>query len=405
MKLNRRKYYEKDTRINRRHIAILITVMLIILLVIGTLFLNQTRIKLLIKGYDYQSQNIILSLEDEQINEYLSFNQIVDIKSWNEYANAQHYYDYELYKKEHSQLSIEEIIQKVDKSYELYDNTLSSLGYSKATFRELLNEFTLEELEFIAEKNYSYETIKGYIAVEGYIVEDFPKYIQSNKTPLDAVLSISYPAINSQNQIERYYTILNPDNILVLIKKGFAVDASYVPDDLVKVSIPIAPDNEHNMLRKEAADALKEMYDDALKENLHLVLNSGYRSYQQQKEIYDEYFRIYDEVTAGGLVAMPGTSEHQLGLGIDLTSQSVIDGNKFVFGDTDEYVWVVENAYKYGFILRYPSENSNLTGTVNEPWHFRYVGKEAAKEIYDHHWTLEEYILHYGFSYDLLIKE
>lgn len=177
------------------------------------------------------------------------------------------------------------------------------------------------------------------------------------------------------------------------------------PKDLVKVAIPNAPDNESDLLRKDAADALKNMYDDALKEDMHLVLNSGYRSYQQQKDIYDEYFRIYDEVTASGLVAEPGVSEHQLGLGVDLTSQSVLDGERMVFGDTKEYQWVKKNAHRYGFILRYPPERSKVTGTTNEPWHLRYVGKDAAKEIYEKDWVLEDYILHYGFSYLLKEKE
>ena len=98
------------------------------------------------------------------------------------------------------------------------------------------------------------------------------------------------------------------------------------------------------------------------------------------------------------MVALPGSSEHQLGLSVDLTSQSVIDGKWRFFGDTPEYKWVIENAHHYGFILRYPQNKSNITGTTNEPWHFRYVGLEVAKIIYENNWTLEDYVLHYGLS-------
>ena len=90
---------------------------------------------------------------------------------------------------------------------------------------------------------------------------------------------------------------------------------------------------------------------------------------------------------------------------MDLTSQSVEDGQDFVFGDSDEYQWVIKHAHEYGFILRYPEDKTELTGTANEPWHFRYVGKEIATEIYENDWTLEEYILEHGFSYTLKIKE
>lgn len=89
------------------------------------------------------------------------------------------------------------------------------------------------------------------------------------------------------------------------------------------------------------------MYQDALKEDLHLAINSAYRTYQQQKAIYDDYHQKYDEVTANGLVAIPGCSEHQLGLGVDLTSQSVLDHQWRFFGDTPEYQWVIKNAHHY----------------------------------------------------------
>lgn len=143
------------------------------------------------------------------------------------------------------------------------------------------------------------------------------------------------------------------------------------------------------------------MYQDALKKGYHLVLNSGYRSYESQMEIYEEYFRKYDKITASKLVSKPGSSEHQLGLGVDLTSQSVVDKKRMVFGDSDEYKWVIKNAHKYGFILRYLKDRSSFIGIANEPWHFRYVGKKIAKIIYDNDWILEDYILKYGFDYEL----
>ena len=147
------------------------------------------------------------------------------------------------------------------------------------------------------------------------------------------------------------------------------------------------------------------MYKDAQKQGLHRVINSAYRSYEEQKKIYDEYFRIYDSVTASKLVAIPGCSEHQLGLSVDLTSQNVLDGTYSLFGNTPEYQWVINHAHEYGFILRYPKDKTNITGTANEPWHFRYVGKKAAREMYEKNLTLEEYTLKHGFSYPVTLLE
>lgn len=369
-----------------------------------TLYFNITRIQLMIKGYGLSEQNIILSLDERQINDYLQLDNVIDFHKWDQYPNQQHYYDYDNYSKIHKDLSIQDVIHDIDDFYHLYHQKLKSQQYSIEICRELMKHFSIDDLTFLAEKNYQYTQVKSYLEIKGCIVQDIPKYFETNQDALQTVLSVSYPFIDSRYNVSRTYQIEDPDHYLVLIKKGFQINKDYIPSDLVKVNIPIAPDNQNDMLRKEAAAALEEMYQDAKQQGYSLVLNSGYRSYDEQKEIYDEYFRIYDEVTASGLVAIPGCSEHQLGLGADLTSQSVIDGERMVFGDTKEYQWVIKNAYQYGFILRYPQNRSDITGTANEPWHLRYVGKEASKEIEEHQWTLEEYILEYGFSYYLLIE-
>lgn len=391
----RRNHYRKKKI--KRWIIVVICFCLLLVMV----YFQLTRIQLMMKGYGLYEQNIILSLSDKEIEDYLSYGQVIDFDSWDEVKNQKHYYDYHLYAQLSTQQSKSEIVQEIDQFYDLYENKLSSLQYDIDICRELMKTYSLSDLSTLAKGNYTYDEVKKYLHIKGCIVDDLKQYIESKKEPLDAILSISYPFIDSQNKVNQTYMINDPSNLLVFIKKGFQVPASYVPEDLVEVDIPIAPDNTHSQLRKEAANALKKMYDDGLALGYHLVLNSGYRSYQDQKALYDEYFRIYDEVTASGLVSIPGSSEHQLGLGVDLTSQSVIDKEKLVFGDTDEYKWVVKNAHLYGFIMRYPKERSSQTGTLNEPWHLRYVGKDVAKEIYENQWTLEDYILHHGLSYTL----
>jgi D-alanyl-D-alanine carboxypeptidase len=139
---------------------------------------------------------------------------------------------------------------------------------------------------------------------------------------------------------------------------------------------------------------LQDMFDEALSEGVDLVVRSGYRSEEEQKALM---INKINELRNDGLgrneakekalrwVSMPGTSEHQLGFAVDINAEN---------GTTDEkaYSWLFENAYKYGFILRYPEDKSDITGISYEPWHFRYVGKKHAKEIYNQGLCLEEYV-------------
>ncbi len=218
-------------------------------------------------------------------------------------------------------------------------------------------------------------------------------------------MSCPYANIYANKKTGRQYDLKNPENTQILIKNGYHVPVSYVPDDLVEVKIPNAPGNEDNKMRKDAADALEKMYFAAKEEDCVLVINSAYRSAKSQKEIYDSYFKLYDSATAASLVSVPGCSEHQLGLSVDLTSQSVINGKYGVFGLTKEFKWVKKNAHKFGFILRYPSDKIEITGTSNEPWHFRYVGEELATKLYKEHLTLEEYTMKNGFTYDIELRK
>lgn len=139
---------------------------------------------------------------------------------------------------------------------------------------------------------------------------------------------------------------------------------------------------------------LQEMFDAARTEDVYPVVREGYRTTEEQQEILDDkiqsyinqgYSQVKAERTAKEWVALPGTSEHQLGIAVD------INADKSKCSNEDVYGWLAENAYKYGFVLRYPPGKQKITGTSYEPWHYRYVGEEAAKEIYERGICLEEY--------------
>ena len=140
---------------------------------------------------------------------------------------------------------------------------------------------------------------------------------------------------------------------------------------------------------------LQEMFDDMRAEGIYPVVREGYRTAEEQQAILDEriqrymnegYSRPMAEMAAKEWVAVPGTSEHQLGIAVDINADKSRAANEEV------YQWLAENAYKYGFILRYPQGKEDITGNAYEPWHYRYVGKEAAEEIYNDQICLEEYM-------------
>ena len=176
--------------------------------------------------------------------------------------------------------------------------------------------------------------------------------------------------VNPWNSVPEEYDIT-----LTQLKDGHSVDERCYPD-------------------------LQEMMDDCRNEGLSPLICSSYRKQETQESLYDNnvnsflsqgYSEADAKIEAGKAVASPGTSEHQLGLAVD-----IVDTNNQNLDTTQEKTavqqWLMQNSWKYGFILRYPSDKSQITGIIYEPWHYRYVGKENAEYIYENNICLEEYL-------------
>lgn len=179
---------------------------------------------------------------------------------------------------------------------------------------------------------------------------------------------------------------------LVLVNKWNKMEEGYVPE-LKELA-------DGHMIDARIADALMEMIRGAKKAGHTIYILSAYRSMEKQISLYEAevaewldagYSEVKAEEKAGTVVAVPGTSEHQLGLAVDLVSSKHVkldeDAEK-----TEGYKWLVNNCHKYGFILRYPNGATDITGIIYEPWHFRYVGEDAAEAIMEAGITLEEYL-------------
>lgn len=176
---------------------------------------------------------------------------------------------------------------------------------------------------------------------------------------------------------------------LVLTSKETLLDASYIPQDLVKVKVRAT--NPGMELRQDAARALENMFQAAKEDGYILYLKSAYRSYQTQKTMYENRLEKYSR--DDGVVAFPGSSDHQTGLAADILNYAWTqqDGMRPEFSETKEAQWMAENCHRFGFILRYMEDKQEITGIIFEPWHFRYVGLECAEYIMSNHLSLEEF--------------
>lgn len=192
----------------------------------------------------------------------------------------------------------------------------------------------------------------------------------------------------------------NVNGTLFLVNRQHEISEAYVPE-IRKVNVY----GMSQAMRDDAATALEEMFKAAKEEsNISLSSVSGYRSYSKQGTIYSRKKQTTGSTAkADRLVALPGTSEHQLGMAMDLAQKgsSQLNSN---FGKTKGGQWVNENAHRFGFIVRYQLDYEDITGYSYEPWHVRYVGKEHAEAIFEAGMPMEIYAsTHRLDTYDFLI--
>lgn len=195
---------------------------------------------------------------------------------------------------------------------------------------------------------------------------------------------------------------LQDPSVAILVNKEYGLTEDDVPPDLKTVEVPTVLENpEVKQLRKEAANALYDMFAEAKKDGIFLHARSGYRSYETQVHLFNSYAEKHGEEAANRYSAKPGHSEHQTGLVMDVTSESVQYQLVEEFGETEEGLWVKENAHHFGFIIRYPEGKEEITGYIYEPWHLRYLGIDLATAVYESGLTYEEYLDREGIIHEV----
>ncbi|WP_202077857.1 M15 family metallopeptidase [Caldalkalibacillus salinus] len=221
--------------------------------------------------------------------------------------------------------------------------------------------------------------------------DDGSPHEDENDAPNEADPSSRDQRGSEDNQVE---VVTDSDSVAVLVNKAYALPQDYTPTDLVYPDVPFIFEEkiEKRKMREEAARALERLFSAAEQDQIYLLGVSAYRSYETQEALFNAYVEEDGYEVARQYSALPGQSEHQTGLAIDVTGQDQTCVVEDCFANTIEAQWLAEHAAEYGFIIRYLEGKESITGYKYEPWHLRYVGEDMAKKMVSLGVTMEEYM-------------
>lgn len=268
-------------------------------------------------------------------------------------------------------------------------NKLLKIGYNYNEINKINETLNSNSINIIINSEYNKQLL-DYLGLNYFKEDNLSRYLDyyNNNNEMKYTDVITYVNIGLDND---YYTniinVENQDDILVLANKYSKLDKNYTPSDLEVISSKYQWYSRSNQLRKEARIKFEEMCEKALEDNIYIYAASGYRSYQTQLYLYNNYVNKDGFKAAETYSARAGHSEHQTGLAMDIANKK-----DFISENDKEYDWLINNSYKYGFILRYPKNKENITGYMYEEWHYRYVGIDTAKEIHESGLTYDEYL-------------
>ena len=355
-------------------IKFLKAILFIIVLILGVFLFYRYEIYTIKKlGYNEKSSNYILfhGLKDyvEPIGKNKTLNEAFSSPDYIE-ENLDHYKNIKYVKQNYFISNINTLIEKG------YSNRNINLIFAHGNGEDVREFAKRDKVRYLEEFfSVSYAKLRNY--------DRYVKYSDETGEDDDVTVLIVNLDLDKENYVDPI--IVKEFSTTMLVNKHRQLQEDFEPDNLVKIPEPYASDNDL-LGSREAVDAFKLMYKAAKDEGFGIVINSAYRSYKDQEETCNTYRNLYGDNYVNKYVARPGFSEHQTGLGFDIGSTTTS-----VFKNSKEYQWMEDNAYKYGFILRFPQKWVIYTGFNPEPWHYRYVGKEISTYIHEHNIPFEEY--------------
>ena len=368
----------KKKRLKKRNIIIL-SIILVVLLIE---FINPIKLynKYRLRNLNYSENSINLILDKGLKDEILSieYNKTLDtiINDKNFDSN-----NFNIYK----DLTYYEL-----NDYTKNVNKLIKKGYKAEDINNILKSASNESLEDFLKKEYD-ENVSKFLKYDFSLLENYDRYLSyKEENNIDNELVVVYVNIGLDKEFYTDTKTVSKFSVDMLVNKYIGVSEEFTPDNLIKIDSDYAVDSKQQG-NEEMVKAFKKMSDDCKSETGYkLLVRSGYRDYKSQEETYNLYLKTYGKKYAESYVTHPGYSEHQTGLAVDIKAES-----SNTFAGTKESKWLNENAYKYGFILRYESETEEITGIKYESWHYRYVGNEIAEYLKENEMTYDEYYIRF----------
>lgn len=273
-----------------------------------------------------------------------------------------------------------------------YDYKLSLVGYSDEEIKILKEKLDDNKLDELLNREYN-SNIVIFLSEKYFIYKNLDKYLDYKKLHKNENNDIIISLINTEANIDWLDNMKETDvskEHLMLVNRIYGLPNDYKVDDIVKVPVKYA----YNGIKisESILDKIENMIDTAKEEGYTLVLSDGYRSNSEQTKLYNKYKDAYGISEADKVVARPGHSEYETGISFNIVPYNKVYDNP---KESDEYKWLKDNAYKYGFIFRLPDDKVKLTGFEASTWRLRYVGVDAATIINDENLCFEEYYAYY----------
>jgi D-alanyl-D-alanine carboxypeptidase len=275
-----------------------------------------------------------------------------------------------------------------------YEYKLLNIGYDNEEIEILTKKLNDDKLNELLKSEYN-GNIVSFVKEKFFIYENLDKYLEYEKQNKDYDNSKIIAIINTEANVDWFEIERETDTSkgeLMLVNRLYGLNSEYTPEDIVTIPSKYAYDNIK--ISNSILENIQEMAEDAKAEGYTFVVSSGFRTYKEQKSLYNSYASSYGKNEADKYVARAGHSEYETGLSFDFEPYKYTSKVSDI-KTSAEYLWLRENAHKYGFIFRFESDKEYITGFSEDPWRLRYVGVDAADMIYNEKICFEEYYAYF----------